>query len=75
MAAAVLHLLKGDHPAVALATIARQVQAGDEVAVALLHGAPAPSLPARVRVHRVPDDVSYEQLLEKIFAADQVITW
>jgi hypothetical protein len=73
--AGVLHLLKGDRPSVALATIARQVQAGDEVTVALLHGAPAPSLPASVRVHRVPDDVSYDQLLELIFHADQVITW
>lgn len=73
--AAVLYLLKGDDSAVARAAITRQLETGDEVTVALLHGAPVPPLPVRVRVHRVPDDVSYEKLLEMIFHADQVVTW
>lgn len=71
---AVLHLLKGD-TWLALAAITREVQAGDEVTVALLHGAPAPALPPAVRVHRVPDDLSWEALLDEIFTADQVIAW
>ncbi len=70
----VLHLLKGD-AALATATIARELQAGDDVIVALLHGTPAPRVPAGVHVHRVPDDLSWEALLDKIFTADQVITW
>jgi hypothetical protein len=30
---------------------------------------------AGVQVHRVPADLSYDALLEKIFEADQVIAW
>jgi hypothetical protein len=70
-----LHLLKrGDH-GVALATIERQVGAGDSVIVAVLPGASAPAVPAWVAVHRVPDDWSYERLLEAMFEADQVAAW
>jgi len=47
----------------------------DELAVALLHGAPLPKLPAGVRALRVPQDASYERLLEMIFESDQVVTW
>jgi len=32
-------------------------------------------LPAGVRVQRVPDELSWDTLLEQIFAADQVVTW
>ena len=73
--ARVLHLLKGDDPSLALAVIAQEQAAGDDIAVALLPGAPAPPLPSGVRVHRVPDELSWETLLERIFEADQVITW
>jgi hypothetical protein len=73
--ARVLHVLKSAEAALALATISGQLAEGDEVSVALLHGAPVPPLPATMRVLRVPDDTSYEQLLELIFAADRVITW
>jgi hypothetical protein len=73
--ARVLHVLKSAEAALALATIGSQLAEGDEVSVALLHGAPAPPLPPTTRVFRVPDDTSYEQLLELIFAADRVITW
>jgi hypothetical protein len=72
----VLHLLKGDDPDLALTVIAQQHAAGDDVAVALLPGATAPPpLPAGVAAHRVPDDLSWEALLERIFAAETVITW
>jgi hypothetical protein len=73
--ARVLHLLKGHDPTLALAVITQQWAAGDEVAVALLPGTPAPDLPAGVSLHRVPDGLGWEALLEHIFEADQVITW
>jgi hypothetical protein len=69
-----LHLLKGDDP-LALRLAAEQRAAGDEVAIALLPGAPDVALPPGVTQHRVPDALSWEQLLEQIFEADQVITW
>jgi hypothetical protein len=72
--ARVLHLLKGPD-SLALTLIAEQRAAGDEVSVALLPGATDVTLPAGVGRHRVPDEVTWEQLLEKIFEADQVITW
>jgi hypothetical protein len=72
---ATLHLLKGAAPALALAAIAQQVAAGDHVEVALLHGAPAPPVPAGVATRRVPEECAYADLLEAIYAADQVIAW
>jgi hypothetical protein len=72
--ARVLHLFKGDHGGEVAAVLAAQRAAGDDVTVALLDGA-APSAPAGVAVRRVPDDLSYEQLLALIFAADHVVTW
>ncbi|HEY3100088.1 MAG TPA: hypothetical protein VGL14_14340 [Methylomirabilota bacterium] len=73
--AVALHVLKGGDNALALATIERQLGAGDRVSVALLSGAAAPALPAGVAVHRVPDEWSYERLLEAVFEADHVTTW
>ena len=73
--AAALHVLKGGDVALALATIQRQTAAGDRVTVVLLPGAVAPPLPAGVAVHRVPEDWSYERLLEAVFEADHVTTW
>lgn len=73
--AAVLHLLKGDNSALVVTAIAQQLAAGDRVTVALLSGAPAPPLPAVVPVHRVPEERSYQQLLEMIFESQHVITW
>jgi hypothetical protein len=72
--ARVIHLLKSDDP-LALTVIAQQQAAGDDVAVALLPGAPDPPLPPGVAGQRVPDQLSWEALLERIFEADQVITW
>jgi hypothetical protein len=73
--AAVLHLLKGGDPALALAAIDQQLASGDRVTVALLHGMPKPKLPSAVRVLRVPEEISHEQLLDLIFESAQVITW
>jgi hypothetical protein len=73
--ARVLHLLAAGDAALAAVTVHRQVADGDQVVVALTAGAVAPSLPAGVPVHRVPDDWTYTRLLEEIFAADHVLTW
>ena len=70
-----LHVLKGGDVGLALATIERQVAAGDRVSVALLPGAALPALPAGVAVHRVPDEWPYERLLEAVFEAEHVTTW
>ena len=73
--ARVLHLLRAGSPLAATA-IQRDLEAGDDVAVALLGAPPIdPPLPGPVVVHRVPDDWSYDRLLEQIFAADRVVTW
>lgn len=73
--AQVLHLFKGDHAAEAAAVISPQVAGGDQVTVALLGDAAAPALPTGVTVHRVPAELSYERLVEMIFASDHVVTW
>jgi len=71
----VLHLLKGDDAELMLTVITRQHAAGDDVTVVRLPGAPTIGLPAGVKVQRVPDDLTYEGLLQRIFESDQVITW
>jgi len=73
--ATVLHLYKGGDPGLARAAIERAVGVGDRVGVALLHGASLAPLPAGVRIQRVPEELSWDALLEQVFAADQVITW
>jgi len=70
-----LHLVKGIHAGLVRATVARQLAAGDAVTVIALHGAAVPPLPAGTVLQRVPEDLSYDQLLEAVFASDQVITW
>jgi hypothetical protein len=72
--ARVLHLLKADDP-LAAAVMAQQRAAGDDVTLALLPDAPGLTPPAGVAVHRVPDDWTWDTLLEQIFEADQVIAW
>jgi hypothetical protein len=73
--AAVLHLLKGD-AALALPVIERQLRDGDHVTVAVLEGtAPPAGLPGGLPVRRVAVDLAYPELLELVFAADQVISW
>ena len=73
--ARVLHLLPRADVPLATTVISRDLEAGDEVAVALLPDAAVDTLPDGARLHRVPSDWSYEQLLEQIFAADRVVTW
>jgi len=73
--AAVLHLLKASDATLARATIEQNLRAGDRVTVVFLPGAARPELPAGATPHRVPDDLSYNRLLELIFESDQVITW
>jgi hypothetical protein len=73
--AAVLHLLKAADAPLARAAIEHAVATGDRVTVALLPGAGRPDLPAGVTVHRVPDELSYDRLLELIFESAQVIAW
>ena len=73
--AAVLHLVKSPDAGLARTTIEHQLRAGDRVSVALLHGAPAPEVPAEVSLFRVPEEVPYDRLLELIFEADQVVAW
>ena len=72
--ARVLHLMKGEHTTEALAVIAAQVAAGDQVTVALLEAA-APPLPASVTIQRVPAELPYDRLVELVFASDHVVTW
>ena len=74
--ARVLHLLPRPRSPLAATAIHADVDAGDEVVVALLADGPVdPPLPAAVVVHRVPAEWSYAGLLEQIFAADRVVTW
>lgn len=70
-----LHLVKGEHDGLVAATVARQLVAGDTVTVVAIHGATLPALPAGIVAQRVPDDLSWEALLEAMFEADQVIAW
>jgi hypothetical protein len=71
----VLHLLKGDDAELMLNVIAGQRAAGADVTVVRLPGAPTIALPAGVKLQSVPDDLTYDALLQQIFESDQVITW
>ena len=71
----ILHLLKGDDVELLSSVLTQQRSAGDEVTLIRLPGAASITPPEGMMVLRVPDDLSYEALLERIFEADQVITW
>ncbi len=75
----VLHLLKAPVPAHALSAIERQSREPDTtLTVVLRGGGEAPPLPPGVRVRRLAgggDALGYSELLDLIFAADQVISW
>ena len=73
--AAVLHLLKGSDTTLARAVVDRNLRDGDRVTVVVLPGGVATDLPAGLAVRRLESDLSYDQLLELIFEADQVVTW
>jgi len=70
-----LHLLKGGDSDLAAATVSRQLADGDAVTVIALHGAAVAGLPAGIVVQRVPEELSWDELLEAMFEADQVIAW
>jgi hypothetical protein len=71
----ILHLLKAEAPPLASATIANQVAAGDRVTLVLLEGAPDAGPIDGVTVRHVPGNLGYRELLDLIFAADQVVAW
>jgi hypothetical protein len=71
----VLHLLTAPAPELVLTLVRRQVEAGDRVHVVLLQGTPAPPLPGGAALHRVPDDRSWDHLLDLLFTAEHVFTW
>ena len=73
--AAVLHLIKGSETALARAVLDRNLREGDRVTVVVLPGGAGSGLPAGVTVRSLDGDLSYDQLLELIFEADQVLTW
>jgi len=73
--AAVLHLVKGSHATLARAVLDRNLREGDRVIVVVLPGGAGAGLPAGVTVRSLDRDLSYAQLLELIFEADQVVTW
>ena len=73
--AAVLHLLKGADATLARAVLDRQLRDGDRVTVVVLPGGAAPELPAGVALRRLNGDLTYGQLVDLIFEADQVVTW
>ena len=73
-----LHLLQGDDSStVAVPVIAENCrQAGADVTVVLLEGAPPPALPPAARVRRLAGgDLDYASLLDLIFESDHVVTW
>lgn len=77
----ILHLLKADSSPAALGVIERQSrEPGTEVTVVLMHGAPAPVLPAGVTIRRLAENgsqgsLTHAQLLDLIFEADSAISW
>jgi len=73
--AAVLHLLKSPDTELARAVLDRSLSTGDRVTVVLLPGGAAAGLPPGVSIRSLDGDLSYGQLLELIFEADQVVTW
>jgi hypothetical protein len=79
-----LHLIKPPVPARALSMLQRQSREPDtRLSIVLMHGADPSSLPPGVQVHRLTDESStrhpgaltYSDLLDLIFSADQVISW
>jgi len=73
--ARVLHLWKSGADAEFVAdTISTQVDAGDSVTLAVLDGEP-PAVPPGVHVRRLDADLTYRELVELIFDAEQVVPW
>jgi len=73
--AAVLHLVKRSDATLARAVLDRNVRTGDRVTVVVLPGGAGVGLPAGVTVRSLERDLSYAELLDLVFEADQVVTW
>jgi hypothetical protein len=73
--ATVLHLVGPNDPGAALPIMAGQLAAGDAVTVAVVGPATPSPLPPGLTVHRVPAELSWAQLLDLIFTADQTFSW
>jgi hypothetical protein len=73
--ASVLHLVKSADTTLTRTVLDRQVRDGDRVTVVVLPGGAASALTTGVPIRRLDGDLSYAQLLELIFEADQVVTW
>ncbi|KRT75134.1 MAG: hypothetical protein XU13_C0004G0013 [Candidatus Rokubacteria bacterium CSP1-6] len=72
----VLHLLRAPVPEHALAAIERQSrEPGTTLTIVLREGTEQPPLPSGVQVRRLADTLTYAELLDLIFSADQVISW
>lgn len=72
----VLHLLRAPVPEHALTAIERQSrEPGTTLTVVLREGAEPPPLPSGIQVRRLADTLTYAELLDLIFSADQVISW
>jgi hypothetical protein len=72
----VLHLLRAPVPDHALAAIERQSrEPGTTLTIVLREGTERPPLPSGVQVRRLADTLTYAELLDLIFSADQVISW
>jgi hypothetical protein len=78
----ILHLVNSTASSHALSVLQRQHRNPDTtLTVVLVQGAATPPLPAEVRVLRLagdspaPDALTYAELLDLIFSADQIISW
>jgi hypothetical protein len=72
----VLHLLRAPVPEHALTAIERQNrEAGTTLTVVLREGTEPPPMPSGVQVLRLSNPLTYAELLDLIFSADQVIAW
>lgn len=72
----ILHLLRAPIPEHALTAIERQSrEPGTTLTVVLREGTERPPLPSGVQVRRLADTLTYAELLDLIFSADQVISW
>jgi hypothetical protein len=69
-----LHLVGHNNPGPSAAVIAGQVAAGDVVTVAVV-GPSAPTLGPGPTVLRVPEELSWDGLLDLILTTDQTFSW
>ena len=71
----VLHLVDAELSVLADEMMRHQIAAGDRLTVVRLQGAPTPRVPEGATLRRVPEDLTYSQLLDLVFASDQIVSW